>query len=65
MTTNPPITAAIKEFVYRAPDIVSREINGRSEWELGERIEWHVLTVDGVIVGRRRTRGELTELLAK
>ena len=63
MTTNPPATERITTFTYVAPNVLSREINGRSEWELGERIEWHVLTVDGAIVGRRRTRAELSELL--
>lgn len=51
-------------FTYVAPDVIDHAgARGHMEWRWGDRIEWHVAAVDGEIVGRRRTRGELVELL--
>ena len=47
---------------YTAPDII--EVEGVKRWEWGERITWFLLVVDGEVVGRRRSREELSELMA-
>lgn len=48
---------------YHDADVVETREFGRIDWRFGERVEWHVVVIDGEVIGRRRTRGEALALL--
>ena len=54
---------SVRIFSYLAPDVVTVESRGHQNWVWGDRREWFVGEIDGQIVGRRRTREKVVEML--